>query len=59
MDDLKEYKELEAKKLKFQEMIVDIYNVHPPIAYDLMKIIERIAETAKDEYERGKYDATN
>lgn len=54
-----EYKELEAKKLKLQEMIIDLYNVHPPVAYSLMRIIERFAETANDEYVRGKYDATN
>ena len=59
MEALKEYEELKAKKLKFQEMIVDMYNVRPSVAYLLTVIIERFAETANDEYERGKYDATN
>ena len=54
-----EYKELEAKRLKLQEMIIDIYHVHPPVAYCLMRIIERFAETANVEYLRGKDDATN
>ncbi len=54
-----EYEELKAKKLKLQEMIADIYNVHPPVAYFLTVIIERFAEIANDEYLRGKDDATN
>lgn len=44
--------------IKLQEMIMEIYDVRPSTAYQMMIIMSRIAEVANNEYTYGRQDAS-
>lgn len=52
------YDEMKKRKIKMQEMIMEIYDVRPSTAYEMMIIMSRIAEVANNEYTYGKQDAS-
>lgn len=46
----------ELEKVRLQKMIQEIYDLRPSTAYNLVMIIEKIAEVANTEYKYGKQD---
>lgn len=49
----------DRNRMRLQEMIQEIYNMRPSTAYELVRIIERIAGVAETEYTYGKQDASD
>lgn len=49
---------MDENDMKVQKVIMDAYDVRPSTAYELMAIVKRFAEIAKNEYEYGKQDST-